>query len=70
MGIEPQRFAELWLTHVRELAEGIGPRGSTTEGERRGSDYCRGVLDRLGLAPQVEPFPAHAPSTIPTFWLH
>jgi hypothetical protein len=48
--------ADVWLAHVRVLAQDIGPRGSTTEGERRGSEYCREVLDRLGLAPQVEPF--------------
>ncbi len=45
-----------WLEHVRVLAEEIGPRGSTTEGERRGSEYCQQTLDRLGLEPSMEPF--------------
>jgi hypothetical protein len=34
----------------------IGPRGSTTEGERQGAEYCRRTFERLGLKPQVEPF--------------
>jgi hypothetical protein len=38
------------------LAVGIGPRGSTTEGERRGSEYCRSALAQLDLDPHVEPF--------------
>jgi len=45
-----------WLRHIHALAEDIGPRGPTTEGERAGSEYCRGVLDELGLHPQVETF--------------
>ena len=47
---------ERWLDHIRALAEDIGPRGSTTEGERRGSEYCRRVLSDLGYAAQLEPF--------------
>jgi hypothetical protein len=43
-----------WLAHIRALAVDIGPRGSTTEGERRGAAYCAEVFRRLGLAPQVE----------------
>jgi hypothetical protein len=46
----------IWLGHIRVLAEDIGPRGSTTEGERRGAEYCAQVLKHLGLTPQVEPF--------------
>lgn len=38
-----------WLTHVRVLAEEIGPRGPTTSGERRALDYCAGVLSACGL---------------------
>ncbi|MGD9099177.1 MAG: M28 family peptidase [Anaerolineae bacterium] len=45
-----------WLEHVRVLSQEIGPRGSTTVGERRGSEYCQGVLARLGLEPRMEPF--------------
>ena len=47
---------QVWLEHIRSLAENIGPRGSTTEGERRGAGYCAQVLKQLGLAPQVELF--------------
>ena len=46
----------IWREHIRILAEDIGPRGSTTEGERRGAGYCAQVLKQLGLAPQVEQF--------------
>ncbi len=45
-----------WLTHIRVLAVDIGPRGPTTEGERRGAAYCATVLRQLGLAPQVQGF--------------
>ncbi len=45
-----------WLAHIRALAEDIGPRGSTTEGERQGSLYCQAVLAHLGLNPTLEPF--------------
>jgi len=47
---------ESWLEHIRVLVEDIGPRGSTTEGEWRGSGYCGQVLNGLGLAPQMERF--------------
>jgi hypothetical protein len=46
----------VWREHIRVLAEDIGPRGSTTEGERRGAEYCGQVLRQLGLTPQVESF--------------
>ncbi len=46
----------IWREHIRVLAEDIGPRGSTTEGERRGAEYCAQVLKQLGLATQVEQF--------------
>jgi hypothetical protein len=45
-----------WLEHIRVLSVEIGPRGSTTEGERRGAEYCRRTFDRLGLQHSVEPF--------------
>jgi len=45
-----------WLEHVRVLAEEIGPRGSTTEAERQGSEYCQRVLSDLGCQPQMETF--------------
>jgi hypothetical protein len=47
---------ERWLTHIRALAQDIGPRGSTTEAERRTSEYCERVLSGLGLAPKVDRF--------------
>jgi hypothetical protein len=47
---------ETWLTHIHALAAGIGPRGSTTEGERRAAGYAAGVMRGLGLSPQVEAF--------------
>jgi len=45
-----------WLRHIHALAGEIGPRGSTTEGERRGSRYCAEQLTGLGYAPQIEGF--------------
>jgi hypothetical protein len=45
-----------WMKHIRVLAEEIGPRGSTREGERRGHEYCRAVLDELGLETSWESF--------------
>lgn len=45
-----------WLKHIRALAVDIGPRGSTTEGERKGSEYCVKILNRLGLDGRIEPF--------------
>ncbi len=47
---------ERWLAHIHVLAEDIGPRGSTTEGERRGSEYCQRVLSDLGYSADLEPF--------------
>ncbi len=47
-----------WLSHIHALSANIGPRGSTTEGERRAAQYCAEVLARLGLVPQTETFPA------------
>jgi hypothetical protein len=56
MQIDSGGYVDLWLAHVHALAVDIGPRGSTTEGERRGSEYCEQVLARLGLSPAMEPF--------------
>jgi len=49
-------FVNRWLVHIKILADEIGPRASTTESERRGSEYCQDVLVRLGLQPEMEPF--------------
>jgi hypothetical protein len=45
-----------WLEHVRALSVEIGPRGSTTDGERRGAEYCRRLFERLGLKASMENF--------------
>jgi hypothetical protein len=45
-----------WLKHIQALAEEIGPRGSTTEGERRGHAYCRQVLEAQGLPVKWESY--------------
>lgn len=49
-------FVRTWLEHIRVLAVEIGPRGSTTDGERQGAEYCRRTFERLGLPPAVETF--------------
>jgi hypothetical protein len=56
MKADSEGYLDLWLAHVHALAEEIGPRGSTTDAERRGSEYCEQVLARLGLSPAMEPF--------------
>jgi hypothetical protein len=45
-----------WMRHIRVLAEEIGPRGSTQQGERRGHEYCRATLSELGLEARWETF--------------
>lgn len=47
---------QTWLEHVRILSVEIGPRGSTTEGERRGAEYCRSVMEKLGLKAGLESY--------------
>jgi hypothetical protein len=47
---------QTWLDHIHALSVGIGPRGSTTEGERQGAEYCKAELEKLGLKAAVEPF--------------
>jgi len=49
-------FLQTWLGHIHALSVEIGPRGSTTEGERKGAEYCRSVFLRLGLNPVLETF--------------
>src|SRR5690554_3903761 len=44
------------MLHVKELAVGIGPRGSTTEAERKAAEYVAGAFLEAGLEPAVEPF--------------
>lgn len=45
-----------WLGHVRALAEGIGARGATREGERKGSEYAKAQFEGMGLTPVWESF--------------
>lgn len=45
-----------WLEHVRVLAEDIGPRGPTREGERQGAEYVRSTFEKMGLIPRWEKF--------------
>jgi hypothetical protein len=52
--LQPQ--IETWLDHIRMLSVEIGPRGPTTDGERKGSEYCCETLTRFGLSPKLEPF--------------
>jgi len=47
---------QTWLDHIRALAEDIGPRGSTTEAERRGAEYCEQNLAQRNLNPITESF--------------
>jgi hypothetical protein len=49
-------YLKRWLAHIHYLAVEIGPRGPTTEGERRGAEYCQQVLAGLGLPARLEPF--------------
>ena len=68
METAPNRFVESWLGHIRALSEEIGPRGSTTEGERKGSEYCAQVMRQLGMRPRSSLLPAPARSTGLTSW--
>ena len=47
---------DTWMRHIRVLAEEIGPRGSTREGERRGHEYCYSILCELGFEARWESF--------------
>ena len=54
--IDHRRHTESWLGHVRSLALEIGPRGSTTDEERRGAEYCQSALEQAGLVARMETF--------------
>jgi Peptidase family M28 len=47
---------QTWLGHIRALSVDIGPRGSTTKGERQGAIYCLSAFQRIGLKPVLETF--------------
>jgi hypothetical protein len=46
---EADRWAKRALAHARVLSRGIGPRGATSDGERRAAGYVRNELKQLGL---------------------
>jgi hypothetical protein len=54
--MKPSPTVQTWLEHVRTLSVDIGPRGSTTEGERLGAEYCKARLEKLGLSASLETF--------------
>jgi hypothetical protein len=49
-------YIDRWLEHIRVLAVDIGPRGSTTDNERRASEYCENILGELAISPRIESF--------------
>lgn len=52
-------MSELILEHLLYLSVEIGPRGSCTEGERRGHEYCRKIFEDLSYEVYWEKF--HGP---------
>ncbi len=58
------------MTHVRELAEKIGPRGSTTPEERAAARYIQKTLSLLGYKPKQESFRSARSAWLPAalFW--
>ena len=55
MKINPQD-TQLLLKHIYNLAEGIGPRGSTRPEERQAAEYAADQLRQLGYKPKMETF--------------
>lgn len=54
---EANRWAKRALAHVRVLSRGIGPRGATSDEERRAAEYVRDELRQMGLQQaRLEPF--------------
>ncbi len=51
-------MTDLTLEHIKHFAEEIGPRGSCTEAERKGHEYCRKVLGELKYDVHWEEFRA------------
>ena len=47
---------DTWHEHIRVLAGDIGPRGSTTAGERRAAEYSAEQLSSLSYQPKTETF--------------
>jgi hypothetical protein len=53
------------LEHIRHLSVTIGPRGSTTEGERRGAEYAAGVMGKWAKNVQTQPFRCYSTYSYP-----
>ena len=49
-------YIKAWLEHIRVLSEEIGPRGPTTEGERRGSEFFQRALAGMSIPSNWESF--------------
>ncbi len=56
MNDEHEPHIATWRNHIDRLAGEIGPRGSTTDAERRAASYSHEVMAHLGLAPRIETF--------------
>jgi len=56
MTVDYRRIGARAMEHVRHLAVDIGPRGSATEGERRGSEYAAAEMRRWAQGVDVETF--------------
>ncbi|MCL6580088.1 MAG: M28 family peptidase [Firmicutes bacterium] len=56
LGEAAARVAARALEHIRVLSVDIGPRGSATEGERKGSEYAEAELGRWARDVEVQPF--------------
>ena len=54
--MDQPKQSEKILSHIRYLCEEIGARGSTTDGERKGAEYCQAIFEKIGLAPRWESF--------------
>lgn len=53
------------LEHIRHLSVTIGPRGSTTEGERRGAEYVAGVMGKWTKNVETQPFRCYSTYSYP-----
>lgn len=61
----PEAVIDTWFTHIDHLARVIGPRGSTTPGEARASEYAQETFRRYGLDPRVERFTSPVSAWLP-----
>ncbi len=60
------RSLSRWMEHIRTLSEEIGPRGFTTDGERRGALYCKEIMESHGIKAQIE----HYRGARSTYFVH